>query len=1407
MEFRFFLRLVFALQFLVVSELQAADSLTLGILADREKTAMIKRYQPLVEYLNAQLKTVHIDMEILDFFEMQTAIGKDKLDLLFTNPRQFIQLQRSKKLTGAIASQVKRGRNGGYTQNMGGVIFTRQKNSLINELTDLQGKRVAFPGKKQMGSYQSQGYELFLAGINPLEDITLVETDGLEDVVRKVLSNQVDAGFVRTDILEDLNREGRLDLAAIKVINRRYHDDFPFLVSTRLYPEWPFVALSHVDRRTVSRIASILMALDENHPAAVAAGIMGFAPPADYHEVENVARTLRLPPFEKVPEVSWKDIWTQNQLFILFAILSIVVISFLLWLLTYRNLQLNFNRKELMDVLSSQDAILSAIPELMLELDMDGRYINVWARNPDELTATKSILLGKNVTEVLPREAAQIVLDALLEASDRGYSSGQQIYLPTGNGEAKWFELSTSLKTQDVTPYRFIMLSRDITHQKENEKQLHASQDRFRGLFENMADGVAIYRAVDDGNDFEFIDFNRAGEKIEGIKRENLLGKKVTEIFPGIKEMGLFELLQKVWRTGKAESLPQSIYQDDKLKGWRDNFIYRLETGEIVTIYSDETARKLAEQKLRESEFQQKLILQTVPDLMWLKDVEGVYLSCNPQFENFVGLPVSQIIGKTDYDLMDLDLADSFRDNDKSAMLANNSVVTEEWLIFANDGHKALLELTNIPFKTDEEKIIGVLGTGHDITERNEAAEAQRLASSVFTHSQEGIVITDVDNCIIDVNPACFRLTGYSRHELLGQNPKILSSGSHSAEFYQQMWEILNEQGHWQGEVLNRKKSGEVYTERLSINVVNDEKGQIQHYVGVFSDISHLKEQEQKLQRVAYSDALTGLPNRLLLHDRMSQAINQAERHKKMVAVCYLDLDGFKEINDQHGHNAGDEVLVEVASRLKKVLRQEDSVARLGGDEFVLLMVNLNSAYELEELADRVLTTIANPYFLTTGQPISISASIGIAMYPQDDNEPDTLLRHADQAMYAAKKRGKNQHSFFDPSEELNAIAVQGLQEEIKQSIKNEEFKLFYQPKVNMRTGEIIGAEALIRWMHPTKGMLNPVEFLPHIEHSNLIIEVGNWVLRKALRQIKEWLDSGLKMSVSVNVSALQLQQDNFVSSLKSMLDEFPEISATQLELEILETAALHEINHVSEIISQCGEMGIEFALDDFGTGYSSLTYLKRLPAKMLKIDQSFIQDILDDPDDIAITEGILSLTRAFNRIPIAEGVETVRHGSFLLSMGCELAQGYGIALPMPADELPAWVQNFELPEEWKQIPRVDNPEVDISLMMMAIEHHQLISRVLTAIKNNQHSMLPEYVHDAHHCKFGIWLDTEGMHQHGQKKSFEKLLKNHNEIHQICNLAEQNLTKGNSKELLAISEKLKALRNNVLENLSDLGRK
>lgn len=491
------------------------------------------------------------------------------------------------------------------------------------------------------------------------------------------------------------------------------------------------------------------------------------------------------------------------------------------------------------------------------------------------------------------------------------------------------------------------------------------------------------------------------------------------------------------------------------------------------------------------------------------------------------------------------------------------------------------------------------------------------------------------------------------------------------------MWQDLNIKQHWYGELWDRHKNGDDYAIMINISAVPNATGQIQNYVALFSDITATKTHQQQLEHIAHFDALTGLPNRLLLADRLEQAICYAQRQGDLIAIVYLDLDGFKAVNDHYGHALGDILLITVAQRMRDVLREIDTLARIGGDEFVAILVNLDDQQDCEPLLDRLLRAAADPVIIND-KVLQVSASIGVTLYPKDESDADKLLRHADQAMYAAKQSGKNRYLYFDL---IKSAALKTEQEKligIRCAIDNGEFVLHYQPKVNIKTGEVIGAEALIRWQHPKLGLLLPATFLPLIENHPYDIELGEWVIDTTFAQLADWQQQCFTLPISVNIGAHHLQQECFVRNLSERFSAYPNISPRQIELEILESSALEDINNASNIMQACCDIGVHFSLDDFGTGYSSLTYLRRLPVNMLKIDQSFVRDMLTDLEDLSIIEGVIGLARAFHHKVIAEGVESLAHCERLLELGCDLAQGYAIARPMPADKLPDWVKDWQ---------------------------------------------------------------------------------------------------------------------------------
>lgn len=678
-----------------------------------------------------------------------------------------------------------------------------------------------------------------------------------------------------------------------------------------------------------------------------------------------------------------------------------------------------------------------------------------------------------------------------------------------------------------------------------------------------------------------------------------------------------------------------------------------------------------------------RAIVDSSDDAIISKTLQGLVTSWNPAATAIFGYSSDEMLGKSLLMLLPPEKSDEERFI-LERIQAGEIVDHFETIRIHKDGRRVHVSVTTSPIFDQSGKIIGASKIARDITAQKFAERQLKLTASVFTSTTEGILITDRKGIIVDINDSFSRITGYAKTEVIGKDALMFRSSSQGPEVFKLIKTALRQRGEWRGEIWSRRKDGPSYSVISTISSVRDDHGDVQNYVALFSDITPLKLQQEKLEHSAHFDMLTDLPNRLLLSDRLHQAMAMCQRQNQNIAVLYLDLDGFKYINDHYGHHVGDALLVSVSNRMKLALRDVDTVARIGGDEFVAVLVNIDSTQECIQLAKRVLSACAESVHIQ-GRELKITASIGVTIYPQDDAEAEQLLRHADQAMFEAKQNGKNRIYLFDSVLDAEVKTRSLQQERIALALTREEFVLYYQPKVNMRTGAVVGAEALIRWVHPERGLLSPGVFLPAVEKHPLSESIGAWVIDMALKQMAEWKLLGLSLPVSVNISARQFQQQHFATYLSEALANYPEIDAKCLELEILETSALEDIGSVTKLMEDCHRLGVLFAIDDFGTGYSSLTYLRRLPVETLKIDQSFIRDMLDDADDLAIVKGVIGLASAFHKHVIAEGVESVATGKKLIEFGCDLAQGYAIARPMPGSQIPDWSAAWKSPVEWTQ--------------------------------------------------------------------------------------------------------------------------
>jgi len=734
-----------------------------------------------------------------------------------------------------------------------------------------------------------------------------------------------------------------------------------------------------------------------------------------------------------------------------------------------------------------------------------------------------------------------------------------------------------------------------------------------------------------------------------------------------------------------------SMTRISMLKGWlfvavTSLFLFSLIRRMVNRLHHSIDAVRQRELELRESQSRLQATLDALPDMLFEVSQDGRIYRCHTHRDDLLASPPDQFLGKLFSEFLPPQATQVCLAALREA--AEHGFSTGKTYALQLPQGQRWFELSVSPLRDSEDPNDHFIFIARDITQRKSADEKLQLAGRVFTHAREGIMVTSADGVIVDVNEAFTRITGYARDEAVGQKPSLLQSGRQSPTFYAGLWGDLMARGYWSGEIWNRRKNGEIFAELMTISAIRDASGHTVQYVALLSDITELKEHQIELERVAHFDALTNLPNRILLTDRLQQAMQHMPHSGQQLAVAFLDLDDFKSVNDTYGHDVGDLLLLALAKRIKETLREGDTLARIGGDEFVAVLIDLDNVAASLPMLTRLVSAACEPVQLGD-LTVQVSASLGVTFYPQDQTlDADQLLRQADQAMYQAKLAGKNRYHLFDAEQDSSIRDRHETLTGIGQALARNEFVLHYQPKVNMRTGRVVGVEALIRWQHPVKGLLAPGLFLPVVEDHPLSVAMGEWVLETALSQIETWRRAGLDLAISINVGARQLQQSDFVMRLKTILAAHPQVDPAWLELEILETSALHDMTQVSRVIEACEQMGVKFALDDFGTGYSSLTYLKRLRVALLKIDQSFVHDMLDNADDLAILEGVIGLAAAFKREVIAEGVETVAHGTALLQLGCDLAQGYGIARPMPADALPAWVSTWRPDPAWQHFQR-----------------------------------------------------------------------------------------------------------------------
>jgi len=816
----------------------------------------------------------------------------------------------------------------------------------------------------------------------------------------------------------------------------------------------------------------------------------------------------------------------------------------------------------------------------------------------------------------------------------------------------------------------YFLLQRIVSRNNARDQRLTDSELQYRLMFESNPNPMWIY----DKHSFSFLAVNDAAIAQYGYSREEFLGMTILGIRPVSEVPSLLESVSA--HTGGLEH--SGIWRHQKKDGGQidveithHHLVFESHQADVVMAV-DITERKKSEEMIRSERMRYLTLLKSSTDGIHVLDTKGNIVEVNNEFCEMLGYP-HEVLTRMNVSQLDAQLSSKEIKKSIKEGLHNKERRRFETVHRRKNGSHFPVEITTTAMEVDGQTLIYC--SSRDITERRQSEEKLKLAASIYEASAEGVLVTDAENRIVAVNPAFTQTTGYSIDEIAGKTPTILASGRHDEAFYQGMWQALETTGHWHGEVWNRRKDGAVFPEWLTINTIYNADGSILHYVAMFLDISEKKESDELIWRQANFDPLCQLPNRRMFRDRLEHGIKKAHRNGLRLALFFIDLDRFKEVNDTLGHHVGDLLLEEAARRISDCVRESDTVARLGGDEFTIVLSDLEDASIAERLAQNIIQKLAEPFKLEN-ETVYLSASIGITFYPEDGANGEDLLKNADQAMYVAKDAGRNRYGFFTSSLQEAAQKRLRLITDLRQALAADQFRLYYQPIVDLASGHITKAEALLRWQHPSRGIVSPMEFIPLAEETGFINEIGEWVFRESACQVKRWAELyGTDFQVSVNKSPVQFQA---AANHESWIDYLEQLglSGQNIVIEITEGLLLNTESGIATQLLRFRDARVQVAIDDFGTGYSALSYLKKFDIDYLKIDQSFVRNLAHDPDDLALCEAIIVMAHKLGLKVIAEGIETEEQRNLLVSNGCDYGQGYLFSRPVPPDEFEALLKN-----------------------------------------------------------------------------------------------------------------------------------